>query len=107
MEVRGIVFDDLARRVMGVVNAVNHQLVRAPPGARSVGGITVDLPEARPPTRLRVLIVALRLPTLVFLLYQKGRDSRIFQAQDGYPRTAWSRLAPTWVATSIDNRRLL
>jgi hypothetical protein len=23
-----------------------------------------------------------RLPTLVFLLYQKGRDSRIFQAQD-------------------------
>ena len=37
-------------------------------------------------TRLRVLIVALRLPTLVFLLYQKGRDSRIFQAQDGYDR---------------------
>ena len=30
-------------------------------------------------TRLRVLIVALRLPTLVFLLYQKGRDSRIFR----------------------------
>jgi len=24
--------------------------------------------------------------TLVFLLYQKGRDSRIFQAQDGYDR---------------------
>jgi hypothetical protein len=37
-------------------------------------------------TCLRVLIVALRLPTLVFLLYQKGRDSRIFQAQDGYDR---------------------
>src|ERR1700730_18957411 len=27
-----------------------------------------------------------RLPTLVFLLYQKGRDSRIFHAQDGYDR---------------------
>jgi len=27
-----------------------------------------------------------QLPTLVFLLYQKGRDSRIFQAQDGYDR---------------------
>ena len=25
-------------------------------------------------------------PRLVFLLYQKGRDSRIFQAQDGYNR---------------------
>src|ERR1700730_8478073 len=84
--------------------------------------------------------------SLVFLLYQKGRDSRIFQAQDGYdrrdseqqqvtadeegaaksflpgdkrklsggqnmrypnPRTAWSRLAPAWVSTSIDSRRLL
>jgi hypothetical protein len=25
---------------------------------------------------------AVSLPVLVFLLYQKGRDSRIFQAQD-------------------------
>ena len=31
-------------------------------------------------------VIRRRLPTLVFLLYQKGRDSRIFQAQDGYDR---------------------
>jgi hypothetical protein len=30
-------------------------------------------------------VIRRRLPTLVFLLYQKGRDSRI-QAQDGYDR---------------------
>ena len=49
VEVRWIAFDDLSWRVMGVVYPVNHQLVGAPPGARRVGRITVDLPEIWPP----------------------------------------------------------
>jgi len=49
VEVRWIALDDLTWRVTGVVNPVNHQLIQAPPCARRVGRITVDLPEIWPP----------------------------------------------------------
>ena len=49
VEMRGIRLDDLGRRACGVVNPINHHLVRAPLGARLVGRIPIELPETRPP----------------------------------------------------------
>jgi hypothetical protein len=38
------------------------------------------------------------------------REAKVIEGQNMRyltPRTAWSRLAPTWASTSIDSRRLL
>ena len=49
MKVRWIAFNDLARRVMGVVHPVDHQLIEAPLGARPLRRVSVAVPETWPP----------------------------------------------------------
>src|SRR5215831_8338293 len=61
VEVRRTEFDDLGRRTRGVVNAINHQLVRTPLSAWLVGRIPIDLPETRPPLGLQPLLEAARI----------------------------------------------